>query len=166
MNLEAGDRNFLRWDDIEFINGEPKMIRAILLLFWTALAIGPAMPKDPSPAISITTSATRVLAESEWTFDQQQASARPSRYSRKRAKKEAVVQTLTGTVEWEYKPLSWDCDVPNCDHFALYDDATQTNFELDDARAALPFEGKRAKVTGVVDAKNSTIHVLSVEAAK
>jgi hypothetical protein len=55
-------------------------------------------------------------------------------------------------VEWEYKPLAWDCDVPSCDHFALYDDTTHINFELDDARKALLFEGKRAKVTGVVDA--------------
>jgi len=78
-------------------------------------------------------------------------------------KKERIVQSLTGTVEWEYKPLSWDCQVPNCDHFALYDDATQRNYDLDDARAALPFEGKRAKVVGVVDTKNSTIHVLSIE---
>ncbi len=64
----------------------------------------------------------------------------------------STTQTLTGIVEWEYKPLAWDCDVPSCDHFALYDDTTHINFELDDARKALLFEGKRAKVTGVVDA--------------
>jgi hypothetical protein len=92
--------------------------------------------------------------------------AAQSKSSRKRSKREAQTQTLTGTVEWEYKPLSWDCDVPNCDHFALYDDATQTNYELDDARAALPYEGKRAKVTGVVDTKNNTIHLISIEAWK
>jgi hypothetical protein len=69
-------------------------------------------------------------------------------------------------VEWEYKPLSWDCQVPNCDHFALYDDATHSNYELDDRRAALPFEGMRAKVTGVLDARHSVIHVLSVEKIK
>jgi len=79
---------------------------------------------------------------------------------------DAPVQTLTGTVEWEYKTLAWDCDVPNCDHFALYDDATKTNYELDNARAALPFEGKRARVTGVVNAKDGTIHLLSIESAK
>ena len=69
-------------------------------------------------------------------------------------------------MEWEYKPLAWDCDVPDCDHFALYVDATQTNYELDNARAALPYEGKRAKVTGVVNRKDGIIHVLSVEALK
>ena len=84
----------------------------------------------------------------------------------KRAGKENAPQTLTGIVEWEYKPLAWDCDVPNCDHFALYDDASRTNYEIDDARKALPFEGKRATLTGVVDTKNSTIHLLSIEPAK
>jgi hypothetical protein len=90
----------------------------------------------------------------------------PAHISRKRAKGAAQTQTLTGIVEWEYKPLAWDCDVPNCDHFALYDDATQTNYDLDDARAALPFEGKRAKVTGIVNTKDSAIHVISIEAVK
>jgi hypothetical protein len=79
---------------------------------------------------------------------------------------QAPAQTLTGTVEWEYKTLAWDCDVPNCDHFALYDDATQTNYEIDDARAALPFEGKKAKIIGVVDPKNRIIHLLSIEGVK
>src|SRR6202030_2865952 len=72
-------------------------------------------------------------------------------------------KTLTGTVEWEYKPLAWDCDVPNCDHFALYEDATQSNFDVDDARAALPYEGKRVKLTGVVDVKQKSIHLVSIE---
>src|SRR5579864_9616679 len=85
---------------------------------------------------------------------------------KKHSKQEAKAQTFTGTVEWEYKPLAWDCDVPNCDHFALYDDATKTNYELDNARKALPYEGKRAKVTGVVNAKDSIIHVISIEAVK
>lgn len=92
---------------------------------------------------------------------QNQASTRGNQ-----AKREKATQTLTGIVEWEYKPLAWDCDVPNCDHFALYDDKNQINYELDDARKALPFEGKRAKVTGVVDAKNHIIHLLSIEAEK
>lgn len=98
-------------------------------------------------------------------FTFQVAQAQP-RNSPKHSKENSPPQTLTGTVEWEYKPLSWDCDVPNCDHFALYDDATHLNYELDNARAALPFEGKRARVTGVVNAKDSIIHVLSIEAAK
>jgi hypothetical protein len=110
--------------------------------------------------------AARTVTEIEQSTEQKSNGQKRSRASRKRAKQEAPTQTLTGTVEWEYKPLAWDCDVPNCDHFALYDDATQTNYELDDARAALPFEGKRAKVTGVVNAKDSIIHVISIEGVK
>ena len=85
---------------------------------------------------------------------------------KKHSKQEAKAQTFTGTVEWEYKTLAWDCDVPNCDHFALYDDAARMNYEIDDARAALPFEGKRARVTGVLNPKTGTIHLLSIEGVK
>ncbi len=63
-------------------------------------------------------------------------------------------------------PLAWDWDVPNCDHFALSDDAMHHNYELDDARAALPFEGMTAKVTRVPDSKNSVIHVISISRVK
>ena len=107
--------------------------------------------------------AARMVAANEFFTDQQNSEHSPSRAVRKHAKHDAKTQTLTGIVEWEYKPLAWDCDVPNCDHFALYDDATHANYELDDARAALPFEGKRAKVTGVVNTKDSIIHVISIE---
>ena len=106
------------------------------------------------------------LQQDEFFTDQQDSGRLPSRAFRKHAKQDAKTQTLTGIVEWEYKPLAWDCDVPNCDHFALYDDATHANYELDDARAALPFEGKRAKVTGVVNTKDSIIHVISIEGVK
>ena len=109
--------------------------------------------------------ATKMTADEQAT-GQENNVQKQSKHSQKHAKQKVQTQTLTGTVEWEYKPLAWDCDVPNCDHFALYDDATHSNYELDDARAALPFEGKRAKVTGVVNAKDSIIHVLSIEAAK
>lgn len=81
----------------------------------------------------------------------------------KKSQERGKAQTFTGLVEWEYKTLSWDCDVPNCDHFALYDDATKMNYEIDDARAALPFEGKRAKITGILNPKTDTIHLLSIE---
>ena len=106
------------------------------------------------------------IPESEQATEQENSSARQSRSTSKGARQKAQAQTLTGIVEWEYKPLAWDCDVPNCDHFALYDDATQTNYELDDARAALPYEGKRVKVTGVVNTKDSIIHVLAIESVK
>jgi hypothetical protein len=98
--------------------------------------------------------------------DQENSAQKQAKHSSKHSKQGVQAETLTGTVEWEYKPLSWDCDVPNCDHFALYDDAGHANYELDDSRAALPFEGKRARVTGVINMKDSVIHVLSIEAAK
>ena len=84
----------------------------------------------------------------------------------KKSQERGESQTFTGLVEWEYKTLYWDCDVPNCDHFALYDDATKMNYEIDDARAALPFEGKRAKITGILNPKTDTIHLLSIEPLK
>jgi len=108
--------------------------------------------------------ATQTKTASENFANLENSEISPSRASRKHAK--GAAQTLTGIVEWEYKPLGWDCDVPNCDHFALYDDAPQTNYDLDDARAALPYEGKRAKVTGIVNTKDSAIHVISIEAVK
>lgn len=108
----------------------------------------------------------RTISENEQSTSQEKNGSKLSHSTRKRPKLEAQTQTLIGTVEWEYKPLAWDCDVPNCDHFALYDDATQANYELDDARAALPYEGKRAKVTGVLNTKDSIIHVISIEAVK
>jgi hypothetical protein len=116
--------------------------------------------------VSPNTGAARMAAPNEFFIDQQNTDRSPSLAFRKHAKQDAKTQTLTGIVEWEYKPLAWDCDVPNCDHFALYDGATHANYELDDARAALPFEGKRAKVTGVVNTKDSIIHVISIEGAK
>ena len=81
--------------------------------------------------------AVKMTADEKATGQEKNAQ-KQSKNSQKHAKQEGQTQTLTGTVEWEYKPLSWDCDVPNCDHFALYDDATHANYELDDARAALP----------------------------
>jgi hypothetical protein len=102
----------------------------------------------------------------EQSTNQENSGQKRSQATPKHSKHALQPKTLTGTVEWEYKPLAWDCDVPNCDHFALYEDATQTNYELDDARAALPFEGERASVTGVVNAKDSIIHFLSIEAVK
>jgi hypothetical protein len=110
--------------------------------------------------------AVQTFTTGEQSPAQKKNAAVQSRSKTNRPKQEAPAQTLTGTVEWEYKTLAWDCDVPNCDHFALYDDATQTNYEIDDARAALPFEGKRAKIIGVVDPKNRIIHLLSIEGVK
>ena len=52
----------------------------------------------------------------------------------------------------------------SCD-FLLYP-AISDLFPGDDARAALPYEGKRAKVTGIVNTKDSAIHVISIEAVK
>lgn len=96
---------------------------------------------------------------------QAQASPPPTK-SGKQDKNHGKVETFTGTVEWEYETLYWTCDVPNCDHFALYDDATHTNYEIDDARAALPFEGKKVTITGTLDKKNHMIHLQSIQGLK
>ena len=94
------------------------------------------------------------------------ASTEPAKSRKQSKQQKEKAQTLTGTVEWEYQTLYWTCDVPNCDHFALYDDATHMNYEIDDARAALPFEGKKATITGIVNQKNHTIHLLTIQSTK
>ena len=140
---------------------------AILLLFLASGTTSTAALNHIRLAMAGTDDpGTNKIAAADQSASQANTAPMQPKHLQKRAKEAAQTQTLTGIVEWEYKPLSWDCDVPNCDHFALYDDASHANYELDDARAALPFEGKRAKVTGVVNTKESVIHVLSIEAAK
>jgi hypothetical protein len=75
-------------------------------------------------------------------------------------------RTLVGTVEWEYKPLSWDCDAPNCYHFTLYDTASGVNYDLDNSLLASRYEGKKVRLTGSVDTKNDSIRVISMEEIK
>jgi hypothetical protein len=147
--------------------------RAILLFFLAAGAMNTTPAREFTQAMLGTSARgannitpTEKFMDQIDQKDQSDSAPKQPHASRKHAKREAQTQTLTGTVEWEYKPLAWDCDVPNCDHFALYDDATQSNYELDDARAALPYEGKRVKVTGVVNTKDSVIHVLTIEPTK
>jgi hypothetical protein len=143
------------------------LFRAIELFLFAAGAVSTApLNRSQSTIPSANAVAARTTTAFEQSADQDNSGQKQSHTYRKRTKHAAQAQTLTGIVEWEYKPLAWDCDVPNCDHFALYDDATHTNYEIDDARAALPYEGKRARVTGVVDTKNSIIHLISIEAAK
>ena len=77
---------------------------------------------------------TERITPNDKSFDEQEYGRKQGQASKKHAKPEVQNQTLTGMVEWEYKPLAWDCDVPNCDHFALYDDATHANYELDETR--------------------------------
>jgi hypothetical protein len=142
-------------------------MRAILLLLLTILATVAAPRREFQIILHAASAATaRATLAKEAPSEQEKYPPKKSRASRKRARQEEQAQTLIGRVEWEYKPVSWDCDVPNCDHFALYDDATQNNYELENTRAALLCEGKRVKVTGVVDTKNSSIHVISIEEVK
>ena len=86
--------------------------------------------------------------------------------NRKRTERNTKKEMIVGTIEWEYKPLSWDCDTPNCDHFALYDPATGVNYDLDDSLLASRYEGKKVRLTGLVDTKNDAIHVISIEEIK
>ncbi len=141
--------------------------RAILLLLFTlgATALAPRVHSQLA-TVAASDSVAAKIGTSGLPANQENGGPVQSRLSRKHAKQEAPTETLTGTVEWEYKPLAWDCDVPDCDHFASYVDATQTNYELDNARAALPYEGKRAKGTGDVNRKDGIIHVLSIEALR
>jgi hypothetical protein len=115
---------------------------------------------------SLARASTQGVAADEQATAQTTAGAEAKRADKKHAKEEAPVQTFVGTVEWEYQTLSWDCDVPNCDHFALFDDAAKSNYHIDDSRAALPFEGKKAKIVGVLDPKTHTLHLRSIEPAK
>ena len=143
------------------------MVFHAFLIFVFGFRLVGLLPFGPPPLPPIHSSSSLFLAK----MNDAASSEAPSFPARnlensKNKKQEPKVQTLTGTVEWEYKPEAWDCDVPNCDHFALYDDASRNNFEIDDARAALPYEGKRVKVSGIVNAKNRTIHLVSIEEMK
>jgi hypothetical protein len=141
----------------------PTPIFAISVLIWTVGMLGAASPNQSALMPARTESVASGIVGAEQSSVPKDRGKKTPQTDKKPAKQQAQAQTFTGIVEWEYKPLSWDCAVPNCDHFALYDDATKANYEIDDARAALPFEGKRAKVTGVLDAKTSTIHLRSIE---
>jgi hypothetical protein len=140
---------------------------AVVLIFLFGFRLASFLPPGQLALPPIHTSSTAVFANDN-VATSSEALSNPARnlQNPKNKKQEPRVQTLTGTIEWIYKPLAWDCDVPNCDHFALYDDATRTNFDVDNARAALPYEGKRVKLTGLVDEKNRSIHLVSIEAEK
>jgi Protein of unknown function (DUF5818) len=53
--------------------------------------------------------------------------------------------------------------VKNGDTYVLSDAGTKTSYVLDDAQKASPYEGKKVKVTGTVDAANNTIHVETIQ---
>jgi len=140
---------------------------AILVLLLAAGTPGAASPNHPSwETLNPGASGAVKINAFEQSADEKNGEKKQSHAFRKRAKQGVLTHTFTGMVEWEYKPLAWDCDAPNCDHFALYDDAAHANYELDDARRALPFEGKRATVVGVLDTKNSVLHVISISGLK
>lgn len=49
------------------------------------------------------------------------------------------------------------------DNFILSDAANKLSYILDNTREASKFEGKKVKVTGIVDAANNTIHVETIQ---
>jgi len=53
--------------------------------------------------------------------------------------------------------------VKNGDTYVLSDAGTKTSYVLDDAQKASPYEGKKVKVTGTVDAAHNTIHVETIQ---
>jgi hypothetical protein len=143
------------------------MVLQPVLMFLFSFCLVGFLPFDQPPLPPIHISSYAVVVTTNFATPSETPSFPAGNLQNSKNKKqEPRVQTLIGTIEWEYKPQAWDCDVPNCDHFALYDDATQSNFDVDDARAALPYEGKRVKLTGVVDVKQKSIHLVSIEPEK
>jgi len=49
--------------------------------------------------------------------------------------------------------------------YTLYDPATKTAYQLDDAKKAATFAGSKVAVTGTLNATTKTIHVASIKAA-
>ncbi|HET6144997.1 MAG TPA: DUF5818 domain-containing protein [Candidatus Acidoferrales bacterium] len=49
------------------------------------------------------------------------------------------------------------------DNFILSDAANKLSYILDNTREASKYEGKKVKVTGIVDAANNTIHVETIQ---
>ena len=107
-----------------------------------------------------------LLSVSVVTAAPAQQQTKQTRSNRKRVAPKTKSQVILGTIEWEYKPLAWDCDTPNCDHFALFDPVSGVNYDLDDSRLAIRFEGKKVRVTGSVDTKDDAIHVVSIKEIK
>ena len=48
--------------------------------------------------------------------------------------------------------------------YTLYDPATKTAYQLDDAKKAATFAGAKVSVTGTLNATTKTIHVASIKA--
>ena len=78
------------------------------------------------------------------------ASAAPSSPAAQEQAKEKT-RVFSGTV------------IKDRDNFILSDAANKLSYILDDARQASKYEGKKVKVTGIVDAANNTIHVETIQ---
>jgi len=74
-------------------------------------------------------------------------------FAASQANQEAAAQTFTGTV------------MKSGDGFTLSDSEHRVNYKLDDQQKASQFEGKKVKVTGTLDAQNSTIRIQKIEEA-
>jgi hypothetical protein len=51
----------------------------------------------------------------------------------------------------------------NGDNFVLNDSATKSQYTLDNAGKAKPYEGKKVKVTGTLDVDGKLIHVETIQ---
>ena len=143
------------------------ILHAFILLLSAILAPQNALQASDvmaTPAVRNTAAST--IASDVPPAAQEAKPLKQSRNYRKGVPGKARAQMFIGIVEWEYKPLAWECDVPNCDHFALYDTTNLKNYEFDDARVALPYEGKTVKVSAVVNLKDDSLHVISIEELK
>jgi Protein of unknown function (DUF5818) len=53
--------------------------------------------------------------------------------------------------------------IKNGDKFVLSDSANKLSYLLDDAKKASPHEGKKVKVTGIVDVTSNIIHIETIQ---
>lgn len=52
------------------------------------------------------------------------------------------------------------------EQLVFWDPSSQTAYQVDDQSRVAPYEGKDVKVTGTVDTKTNTLHVVDVAPAK
>ena len=81
------------------------------------------------------------------------AVARASKSHPAETQAQAHVQTFVGTI------------VKTGKEFVFNDDAAKHVYQLDDQQTASKFDGKKVRVTGVLDAANMIIRVQSIETA-
>jgi|SRR5271163_4531348 len=111
------------------------MKRILLSVATLSLACGAVALADSPKAKEPSVSSPQILAM------QNQSPAQPE------------IKIFTGTI------------TKNGDQFVLSEETTKSAYRLDDQASASKFDGKKVKVTGVLDAANNTIRVQTIEEA-